>query len=164
MLWFWHNETVILILILLVQAVELLSHAPQCSILFSKFIPAYHHHYGHQCRVSDYGFTKLIDLFDAIPDIVKVSFPCYYLLLLLLSHYYDLLQPHCPDYRAFWRNVITVSSTMIQTRFILYMAVYCEEPLRKICGHHDFCREKSKLKFLMENAHQYVVDNSKSKL
>ncbi|CAH0384516.1 unnamed protein product [Bemisia tabaci] len=54
------------------QAVELLSHAPQCSILFSKFIPAYHHHYGHQCRVSDYGFTKLIDLFDAIPDIVKV--------------------------------------------------------------------------------------------
>lgn len=42
-------------------------------MLFNKFVPAYHHHYGHQCRVSDYGFTKLIELFEAIPDVVKVN-------------------------------------------------------------------------------------------
>lgn len=40
---------------------------------FSKFIPYYHHHFGKQCRVSDYGFSKLIELFEAIPDVVKVS-------------------------------------------------------------------------------------------
>uniref|UniRef100_A0A1B6CMW8 HTH OST-type domain-containing protein n=2 Tax=Clastoptera arizonana TaxID=38151 RepID=A0A1B6CMW8_9HEMI len=56
-----------------IEVVELLSQSPQCTMLFSKFIPAYHHHYGHQCRVSDYGFTKLIELFKAIPDIVKIE-------------------------------------------------------------------------------------------
>ena len=39
---------------------------------FSKFIPYYHHHFGRQCRVADYGFTKLIELFEAIPHVVKV--------------------------------------------------------------------------------------------
>lgn len=55
------------------EVVELLSHAPQCSMLFNKFIPAYHHHYGHQCKVADFGFTKLIELFEAIPDVVKIE-------------------------------------------------------------------------------------------
>lgn len=53
--------------------VELLRHAPQCKMQFNKFVPSYHHHFGHQCRVSDYGFTKLIELFEAIPDIVKIE-------------------------------------------------------------------------------------------
>lgn len=57
-----------------IKVVELLGHAPQCSILFHQFIPAYHHHYGHQCKVADFGFSKLIELFEAIPDIVKVSY------------------------------------------------------------------------------------------
>ena len=26
---------------------------------FHKFIPSYHHHFGRQCRVADYGYTKL---------------------------------------------------------------------------------------------------------
>lgn len=55
------------------EVVELLGHAPQCSILFHQFIPAYHHHYGHQCRVADFGFAKLIELFEAIPDIVELG-------------------------------------------------------------------------------------------
>jgi meiosis arrest female protein 1 len=42
-------------------------------MLFNKFVPSYHHHFGHQCRVADYGFTKLIELFEAIPDIVKMD-------------------------------------------------------------------------------------------
>ncbi|XP_063240697.1 meiosis regulator and mRNA stability factor 1 isoform X1 [Bacillus rossius redtenbacheri] len=55
------------------EVVELLRHAPQCSMLFSKFIPAYHQHFGHQCRLADYGFVKLIELFEAISDVVRVE-------------------------------------------------------------------------------------------
>ena len=56
-----------------IEVVELLRHAPQCSMLFNKFVPSYHHHFNHQCRVSDYGFTKLIELFEAIPHVVKIE-------------------------------------------------------------------------------------------
>lgn len=42
-------------------------------MLFNKFVPSYHHHFGHQCRVSDYGFTKLIELFESIPEVVKIE-------------------------------------------------------------------------------------------
>ncbi|XP_044758548.1 meiosis regulator and mRNA stability factor 1 isoform X2 [Coccinella septempunctata] len=55
-----------------VEVVELLRHSPYCTIIFHKFVPAYHHHFGYQCKVSDYGFTKLIELFEAIPDVVKI--------------------------------------------------------------------------------------------
>ncbi|XP_014205726.1 meiosis regulator and mRNA stability factor 1 [Copidosoma floridanum] len=55
------------------EVVELLKHAPQQRMLFNKFVPSYHHHFGHQCRVSDYGFTKLIELFEAIPEIIKIE-------------------------------------------------------------------------------------------
>lgn len=54
------------------EAIDLLHHSPQCRMAFSKFIPAYHHHFGKQCRVADYGFTKLIELFEAIPNVIKV--------------------------------------------------------------------------------------------
>ena len=56
------------------EVIDILRHSPNCTILFNKFIPAYHHHFGHQCRMSDYGFTKLIELFEAIPDVVKVGY------------------------------------------------------------------------------------------
>nr|XP_027216010.1 meiosis regulator and mRNA stability factor 1-like [Penaeus vannamei] len=39
---------------------------------FNRFIPAYHHHFGRQCRVAAYGFSKLIELFEAIPDVLQV--------------------------------------------------------------------------------------------
>ena len=55
------------------EVVDLLKHNPQCRMPFNKFIPAYHHHFGRQCRVSDYGFTKLVDLFDSIPQVVEVQ-------------------------------------------------------------------------------------------
>ena len=55
------------------EVVELLRHSPQCKMQFNRFIPAYHHHFGRQCRVADYGFTKLIELFEAIPDLLEVS-------------------------------------------------------------------------------------------
>jgi len=56
-----------------VEVIDLLKHSPQCRMPFNKFIPAYHHHFGKQCRVSDYGFTKLIELFEAIPHVLQVS-------------------------------------------------------------------------------------------
>lgn len=55
------------------EVIDILKYAPNFEILFDKFVPAYHHHFGHQCRVSDYGFTKLIELFDAIPDVAKIQ-------------------------------------------------------------------------------------------
>ncbi|XP_018577487.1 meiosis regulator and mRNA stability factor 1 [Anoplophora glabripennis] len=55
------------------EVIDLLRHSPYYTMLFNKFVPAYHHHFGHQCKVSDYGFTKLIELFEAIPDVVKID-------------------------------------------------------------------------------------------
>ncbi|XP_066944259.1 meiosis regulator and mRNA stability factor 1 isoform X6 [Macrobrachium rosenbergii] len=54
------------------EVIELLRHSPQCKLQFNRFIPAYHHHFGRQCRVADYGFSKLIELFEAIPDTLLV--------------------------------------------------------------------------------------------
>lgn len=42
------------------------------TMMFSKFIPTYHNHFGKQCRVADYGCTKLIELFEAMSSIVQV--------------------------------------------------------------------------------------------
>ncbi|KAL1498176.1 hypothetical protein ABEB36_009016 [Hypothenemus hampei] len=55
------------------EVVDLLRHTPYYTMLFNKFVPSYHHHFGYQCRVSDYGFTKLIELFEAIPDVVEIK-------------------------------------------------------------------------------------------
>ncbi|XP_033949186.1 meiosis regulator and mRNA stability factor 1 isoform X2 [Pseudochaenichthys georgianus] len=54
------------------EVVDLLRHQPHCRMAFSKFIPTYHHHFGRQCKLSYYGFTKLIELFEAIPNILMV--------------------------------------------------------------------------------------------
>ncbi|KAJ8728094.1 hypothetical protein PYW08_016479 [Mythimna loreyi] len=54
------------------ELIDLLRTAPRCSIPFSKLIPAFHHHFGRQCRVADYGFTKLPDLLAAISNSIVV--------------------------------------------------------------------------------------------
>uniref|UniRef100_A0A8D0BI04 Meiosis regulator and mRNA stability factor 1 n=1 Tax=Salvator merianae TaxID=96440 RepID=A0A8D0BI04_SALMN len=54
------------------EAVDLLRHQPYFRMPFNKFIPFYHHHFGRQCRLAYYGFTKLIELFEAIPDVLQV--------------------------------------------------------------------------------------------
>lgn len=56
------------------ELVDLLKTTDKCQLLMSKFIPAYHHHFGRQCHVADYGYTKLFDLFEAIGHVVQVSF------------------------------------------------------------------------------------------
>lgn len=52
--------------------VDLLKHKPRFSIRVSKFIPTYHHHFGRQCKLSNYGFSKLVDLLEAMPQCVQM--------------------------------------------------------------------------------------------
>lgn len=52
--------------------IDMLKHKPRFSIQFNKFIPNFHHHFGRQCKLSNYGFTKLIELLEAMPDTVHV--------------------------------------------------------------------------------------------
>ncbi|KAL4712272.1 hypothetical protein ACJJTC_004034 [Scirpophaga incertulas] len=54
------------------ELIDLLRTTPKCSIAFSKLIPAFHHHFGRQCRVADYGFTKLPDLLAALSNTIVV--------------------------------------------------------------------------------------------
>nr|CDS28433.1 limkain b1 [Hymenolepis microstoma] len=54
------------------EAIDILSSSQSFRILFTKFIPAYHHTFNRQCRVADYGFTKFIELLEAIPQTVEV--------------------------------------------------------------------------------------------
>ncbi|KAM4026164.1 meiosis regulator and mRNA stability factor 1 isoform 2-T5 [Anomaloglossus baeobatrachus] len=54
------------------EVVNLLRHRPHFRMPFNKFIPSYHHHFGRQCKLTYYGFTKLIDLFEAIPDVLQI--------------------------------------------------------------------------------------------
>lgn len=54
------------------EIVELIKMSPKSTLKFSRFIPAYHNHFGKQCRVADYGYTKLIDLFEALSTVVQV--------------------------------------------------------------------------------------------
>lgn len=55
------------------EVIELVKMCPKSTMMFSKFIPTYHNHFGKQCRVADYGCTKLIELFEAMSSIVQVS-------------------------------------------------------------------------------------------
>ncbi|XP_062853880.1 meiosis regulator and mRNA stability factor 1 isoform X2 [Trichomycterus rosablanca] len=54
------------------EVVDLLRHQPHFRMAFSKFIPTYHHHFGRQCKLAYYGFSKLMELFEAIPDVLQV--------------------------------------------------------------------------------------------
>ncbi|XP_054849047.1 meiosis regulator and mRNA stability factor 1 [Eublepharis macularius] len=54
------------------EVVDLLRHQPYFRMPFDKFIPSYHHHFGRQCKLAYYGFTKLLELFEAIPDVLQV--------------------------------------------------------------------------------------------
>ncbi|XP_062820374.1 meiosis regulator and mRNA stability factor 1 isoform X1 [Anolis carolinensis] len=54
------------------DVIDLLRHQPYFRMSFNKFIPSYHHHFGRQCKLAYYGFTKLLDLFEAIPDVLQV--------------------------------------------------------------------------------------------
>ena len=48
------------------EVVEMLKALPGCKIPFYKFIPRYHHHFGKQCRVADYGYIHQVSRFVGI--------------------------------------------------------------------------------------------------
>jgi meiosis arrest female protein 1 len=54
------------------EMVDLLKTYPRCSLAFSKLIPAYHHHFGRQCRVADYGHFNLQSLLQTLPHVVQI--------------------------------------------------------------------------------------------
>lgn len=54
------------------EIVELVKLSPKATLKFNRFIPAYHNHFGKQCRVAEYGYTKLIDLFEALSSVIQV--------------------------------------------------------------------------------------------
>ncbi|XP_054762674.2 meiosis regulator and mRNA stability factor 1-like [Lytechinus pictus] len=54
------------------EVVELLKHSTKCRLPFTRFVPAYHHHFGRQVRVADYGYLKLIELFEAISHVLEI--------------------------------------------------------------------------------------------
>lgn len=56
-----------------VQAIELLCYTPNFRMEFSRFVPGYHAHFGRQLRVAHYGCVKLVELFEMIPEAVRVS-------------------------------------------------------------------------------------------
>ena len=52
---------------------ELLASRPDQSIAFSNFTAAFDQFFKRQCRVADYGYKKLIDLFKAAEGVVQVG-------------------------------------------------------------------------------------------
>ncbi|XP_006245916.1 meiosis regulator and mRNA stability factor 1 isoform X2 [Rattus norvegicus] len=54
------------------EVIDLLKNQPSCILPISNFIPLYHHHFGKQCRVSDYGYSKLIELLEAVPHVLQI--------------------------------------------------------------------------------------------
>lgn len=55
------------------EVIDLLKNQPSCILPISNFIPSYHHHFAKQCRVSDYGYSKLIELLEAVPHVLQVK-------------------------------------------------------------------------------------------
>ena len=75
---------------------DLLRQSRTCSIPASKFIPSYHHHFGRQCRVADYGYTKLAELFEALPHVLQVCMGMY--ACVVVAHY-------CRSFFCVWVHV-----------------------------------------------------------
>jgi len=42
-------------------------------IKFANFIPTFHQNLGRQLKISNFGYTKLINLLEAVSDIVKIQ-------------------------------------------------------------------------------------------
>lgn len=51
---------------------ELLENCPGRCVPFSKFTATFDQHFKRQCRVADYGCSKLANLLRAVPDVVRV--------------------------------------------------------------------------------------------
>ena len=52
------------------ECTEVLLLAPHCRLPLNRFTQLYARHFRRPCRLSDYGFTRLADLFQAVPETV----------------------------------------------------------------------------------------------
>lgn len=93
------------------DVVDLLRHQPHFRMPFNKFIPSYHHHFGRQCKLAYYGFTKLLELFEAIPDTLQVSEEILILWSIFLNnileiffHIQDLFSWEVGSYERGWKS------------------------------------------------------------
>ena len=55
------------------ECVELLRATPEMKMPLTSFAVKYHHHFKRQCKLADYGASKLINLFMSMPDILRVT-------------------------------------------------------------------------------------------
>ena len=55
------------------ECTELLGNVRRHRLLFERFMPTYLKYFKRQCRFTDYGFSKLIEMFEAIPNTVKIT-------------------------------------------------------------------------------------------
>lgn len=92
------------------EIIDLLKSQPSCIMPMSKFIPSYHHHFAKQCRVSDYGYTKLLELLEAVPHVLQVPRRMTFTLIPFLFYLYGVII-YLPASSAcrFWVSVPGVS-------------------------------------------------------
>lgn len=115
------------------EVVDLLKHQPSCQILLSKFIPSYHHHFGKQCRVADYGYSKLHELIDAIPGVVH---------LIGTGHTRLLTLSHRVQARRFTNELIKVlksqstKSCRLNDYPVVYKRIYRKVSAECVCDTH----------------------------
>lgn len=50
----------------------LLENQPDHVVTLGNLVSVYQKSFGHRCKVSNFGFSKLTDLIDAVPHIAKV--------------------------------------------------------------------------------------------
>lgn len=54
------------------DVIQLLKHCPHYRVSFGCFMVSFKQHFGRECRLSDYGCTKLTELLEAIPHVIRV--------------------------------------------------------------------------------------------
>jgi hypothetical protein len=54
------------------QIIDMLRVKPRFCVSFEKFTQSYQHHFGYEFKLSNYGFSKLVELFETIPQTVRI--------------------------------------------------------------------------------------------
>ena len=106
------------------ELVDLLKHSDLCRMPFARLVPSYHHHFGRQLRVSDYGHSKLQDLLESLTHIVEVGMISYLyknhsicsFVVCLSQDWYHHTSGILADIGGSW----TMESAIVVARNILY--------------------------------------------
>lgn len=54
------------------EVIEMFKTVPRCIMSASKFYSEFQKKYGRHFRVADYGYTKIVELFEAIPHVLQI--------------------------------------------------------------------------------------------